>query len=106
MAGWVGLLVTGLNMMPVSQLDGGHVTYALFGRYSRWLARGFMIFVFAYIVFASNYTWLLMAMLVLMIGIDHPPTSDDKVSLGWFRTALGLASLLIPVFCFIPKIQF
>lgn len=106
MAGWVGLLVTGLNMMPVSQLDGGHVTYALFGHYSRWLARGFMIFVFAYIVYAANYTWMLMAVLVLMIGIDHPPTSDDKVSLGWFRMTLGLASLLIPVFCFVPRITF
>jgi Zn-dependent protease len=46
MAGWVGLLVTGLNMMPVSQLDGGHVMYALFGRGAHWMARLFMLAVF------------------------------------------------------------
>ena len=94
MAGWVGLLVTGLNMLPVSQLDGGHVIYALFGRKAHWLARGFMAVTFAYMAitvfwFRSPPTWMLMAVLVLFIGTDHPPTSDDSVPLGWFRTALG-----------------
>jgi Zn-dependent protease len=110
MAGWVGLLVTGLNMLPVSQLDGGHVTYALFGRGAHWVARGFMALAFAYmgimvIVFRTQPTWVLMAILVLFLGTDHPPTSDDSVRLGWFRTALGYASLLIPVFCFVPNLQ-
>jgi len=108
MAGWVGLLVTGLNMMPVSQLDGGHVTYALFGRGAHWVARLFMLFVFGYMavalyLFHAFPTWLLMAVLVLMIGTDHPPTRDDSVRLGWFRILLGAASLLIPVFCFAPN---
>lgn len=108
MAGWVGLLVTGLNMMPVSQLDGGHVTYALFGRGAHWLARGFMALVFVYIgamtiLYRTPPGWILMALLVLMIGTDHPPTRDDFVRLGWPRTILGLASLLIPVFCFVPN---
>jgi membrane-associated protease RseP (regulator of RpoE activity) len=107
MAGWVGLLVTGLNMMPVSQLDGGHVTYALFGRGAHWLARGFMVVVFIYIgimsIFYAAPVWLLMALLVVFIGTDHPPTRDDSVPLGWFRKGLGLVSLLIPVFCFVPN---
>jgi membrane-associated protease RseP (regulator of RpoE activity) len=107
MAGWVGLLVTGLNMMPVSQLDGGHVTYALFGRGAHWLARAFMVVVFIYIgimsIFYAAPVWLLMALLVVFIGTDHPPTRDDSVPLGWFRKGLGLASLLIPVFCFVPN---
>jgi membrane-associated protease RseP (regulator of RpoE activity) len=109
MAGWVGLLVTGLNMMPVSQLDGGHVTYALFGRGAHWVARIFMLAVFVYMgtmfyLFRTPPFWLLMALLVLLIGTDHPPTRDDTVRLGWFRIVLGGLSLLIPVFCFAPNL--
>jgi hypothetical protein len=109
MAGWVGLLVTGLNMMPVSQLDGGHVTYALFGRKAHWLARFFMLVVFMYMgamlwIYQMPPAWILMAFLVLLIGTDHPPTRDDSVRLGWFRVVLGLLSLLIPVFCFAPNL--
>jgi hypothetical protein len=48
------------------------------------------------------YVWTIMILLVLLIGTDHPPTRDDNVRLGWFRTALGLASLAIPVLCFSP----
>jgi membrane-associated protease RseP (regulator of RpoE activity) len=110
MAGWVGLLVTGLNMLPVSQLDGGHVTYALFGRAARWIARGFMLVAFVYMgllafYFRTQPSWLLMAVLVMLLGVDHPPTSDDTAPLGWFRTLLGWASLAIPIFCFVPNLQ-
>jgi len=109
MAGWVGLLVTGLNMLPVSQLDGGHITYALLGRGAHWLARLFMLVVFIYmavvaVMYRSFPPWVLMALLVMMIGTDHPPTRDDSVQLGWFRTAIGYLSLLIPVFCFAPNL--
>ncbi len=108
MAGWVGLLVTALNMMPVSQLDGGHVTYTLFGRAAHWVARLFLFFVFIYLSVAAFYydqppTWLLMALLVLVMGTDHPPTADDRMPLGLGRTLLGAASLLIPIFCFSPN---
>ncbi len=103
MAGWVGLLVTGLNMMPVSQLDGGHVTYALLGRRAHLVARLFILTVFAYMVLALNFMWILMVLLVLFIGTDHPPTRDDRVPLGLFRTILGWLSLLIPVLCFAPR---
>jgi membrane-associated protease RseP (regulator of RpoE activity) len=109
MAGWVGMLITGLNMLPVSQLDGGHITYALFRRGAHWLARAFMLAVFGFmVVVATVYhsfpQWLPMALLVMLIGTDHPPTRDDAMPLGWFRTALGCLSLLIPVLCFAPNL--
>lgn len=103
MAGWVGLLITGLNMMPVSQLDGGHVTYTLFGQNSRWIARVFVAVALAYMLWYRVFIWMLMLILVLLIGIYHPRTSDDNVPLGRGRIALGLVSLLIPVLCFPPR---
>jgi membrane-associated protease RseP (regulator of RpoE activity) len=99
-AGWVGFLITGLNMLPVSQLDGGHVLYCLFGRWAHWLARGFMLVVVIYILAAKAYVWIPMALLVyFLMGTDHPPTRDDSVPIGLGRTILGFLSLAIPVFC-------
>ena len=108
MAGWAGFLVTGLNMLPLSQLDGGHVLYTLLGKKSHWLTRGFMVAIIGAIVFNIVYgdgslkAWILMTLLVLLIGPAHPPTRDDTVPLGWFRTVLGYASLAIPPLCFTP----
>jgi hypothetical protein len=102
-AGWFGFIMTALNMMPVSQLDGGHITYTLWGKGAHWVARAFMVFVFAYIVYTGNGAGILMAVLVMFIGTDHPPTSDDRAPIGWFRMLLGHASLIIPILCFTPK---
>lgn len=102
MAGWVGMFVTGLNMMPVSQLDGGHVLYALFLRRAHWIARIFLLGVMAFIIVSGQFGWTLMAMIVTLIGVDHPPTADDSVPLGTGRAVLGALSLVIPVLCFTP----
>ena len=99
MAGWVGLLVTALNMMPVSQLDGGHIIYCMFGRWAHWIARGFMVLAIAYMVYQSTYWMIIMLGLILLIGVDHPPTSNDRAPLGLVRYSLGVASLAIPVLC-------
>jgi membrane-associated protease RseP (regulator of RpoE activity) len=103
MAGWVGMLITGLNMMPISQLDGGHVIYSLFRRRAHYLARTFLLTAMAYMIASENYTWSLMVVIVTFLGVDHPPTADDRVPLGRGRYLLGLASLAIPVLCFIPN---
>ena len=103
MAGWVGLLVTGLNMMPMSQLDGGHVIYALFGERSKWLARGVLLAAIAAIIVTGRTNWTLMVVLVTLIGIDHPPVYDEGPPLDRRRTTLGLLSLLIPVLTFMPE---
>ena len=104
LAGWVGLFVTGLNMMPVSQLDGGHVTYTIFGRAAHWIARGFMVAVIATMTYFQSYNLMIMVVLVMFMGPDHPPTRDDTVELGRTRTILGLISLVIPILCFPPEI--
>lgn len=103
MAGWVGLLVTGLNMIPISQLDGGHVCRAVFGRYGDWVARGVLLAAMAAVVVFGHYNWVVMLVLVTLMGVDHPPIRDDGRPLGAFRTALGLAALLIPVVTFMPE---
>jgi membrane-associated protease RseP (regulator of RpoE activity) len=102
MAGWVGMFVTGLNMMPISQLDGGHVIYALFLGRSRIIARGFLLAAIAFIVLTGQVGWTLMVVIITFIGVDHPRTSDDTVPLGPVRTTLGLLSLALPVLCFTP----
>lgn len=103
-AAWVALLVTGLNMMPVSQLDGGHVTYGLFVRQAHWISYAVLILAIAYMVYQRILIMALMVALLLLMGPTHPPTSDDTVKLGWPRVALGLVSLLIPVLCFPPNV--
>jgi len=104
MAGWIGMVITGLNMLPVSQLDGGHVTYTLLGKKAHWIARGFMVLGIAYLVWLGAFAiWSIMIILVLFLGVDHPPTRDDSKPLGTFRTVLGYASLAIPFLCFPPR---
>jgi membrane-associated protease RseP (regulator of RpoE activity) len=102
MAGWVGLLVTGLNMLPISQLDGGHVAYALLGRRAHLLARSLIVAAILFILYAESYFWVVLLVLVILLGADHPPTANDRCRLGWLRRLLGWASLLIPLLCFPP----
>jgi membrane-associated protease RseP (regulator of RpoE activity) len=102
MAGWVGMLITGLNMLPISQLDGGHVIYGLFGRRSYLVARAFLIAAILFVVLGQHYNWTIMLVLVIMLGVDHPATRDDDVPLGFWRRAIGFVSLGIPVLCFTP----
>lgn len=101
-AGWLGLLVTGLNMLPVSQLDGGHVIYALLRHKSFFVAHAFVFVAIVYMVATANLIWLVMLALIILIGVNHPPTANDSVRLGPVRTVLGWASLVIPILCFPP----
>jgi hypothetical protein len=77
------------------------VLHAVFGPKARVFARLFLAaaLVFAFLV---AHIWMLMALLVLLLGPDHPPTRDDTVDIGWFRRILGVAALSIPVLCFPP----
>ena len=103
-ASWVGLLITGLNMMPVGQLDGGHITYTLFGKASHWIAEITIVAAIAFMVYYQQYVLIVMVGLILIMGTHHPPTADDTVRMGPIRWMLGLASLAIPILCFPPLV--
>ena len=97
-AGWVGLLITSLNLMPIGQLDGGHVLYALLGGKANAIARILLVLAAGAVVFFRLYMWLLMIFLLIMMGPSHPPTADDEEPLGWPRIVLGWLTLaFIPI---------
>jgi len=101
LAGWFGLFVTLLNLLPVGQLDGGHVIYAMFGRRHRWIARTFLLVTVA-VGFLGWMGWFLWAALMLFVGIDHPRTLDHDTGLDPRRRFAGWATLVVFVLTFIP----
>ena len=100
-AGWVGLLVTSFNLIPVGQLDGGHILYALFGEKTRKLAVGIVIILGILGIFYWA-GWLIWALLIALIGLKHPAILDEGQPFSWKRRALSLAVALIFIFSFIP----
>lgn len=100
MAGWVGVFITALNLTPIGQLDGGHILYCLIGRRAHAVALLFVVMVVAYMALTQYWVFSVMLILMVMMGIRHPPTTNDKVPLGPFRVVLGwltLAFLLIGI---------
>jgi len=100
-AGWVGLLVTSFNLMPVGQLDGGHILYALIGRRTRFLSPAVLAaFVLMGIYFWAG--WLLWGAVLLVLGTKHPRVEDENEPLSPERKALAIIVALIFVLSFIP----
>jgi membrane-associated protease RseP (regulator of RpoE activity) len=102
LAAWLGLFVTTLNLLPLGQLDGGHVTYAWLGergalRVSRLVSAGLLL---AGIFVSLNWlVWWLLTRIV--IGLRHPPAIDEA-PIGPARRAVALASLALFVLTFVP----
>jgi membrane-associated protease RseP (regulator of RpoE activity) len=100
-AGWVGLFVTALNLLPVGQLDGGHILYALFGKRSRTLF--FMtLAVMTFITIFYNPGWLLLLILIILFGFRHPPPLDDETPLDGRRKLIGGIMFLAFLLSFTP----
>ncbi len=100
LAAWVGLFVTSLNLLPVGQLDGGHIAYAVLGHEADKLSWALMFFLIYLGVFKWA-GWLIWAVLLVFIGIRHPHFGYyDK--LDRVRLALSVVALLIFLITFIP----
>jgi membrane-associated protease RseP (regulator of RpoE activity) len=94
------LFITGLNLIPVGQLDGGHVTYALFGQRAKYVT---WCFIAALGVLALyNYSWALFFILLVIFGRRHPAPLDDYTPLDRRRRILGYLVLMLFIVSFTP----
>ena len=99
-AGWVGLLVTAINMVPIGQLDGGHIVYGLAGKFQQrlgWAALA-MLLVLGYL----SVIWWFLAGMGLLFGVKHPPTLNDSRPLGRPALIMGIVALVILLVSFTP----
>jgi membrane-associated protease RseP (regulator of RpoE activity) len=103
MGAWIGLLVTMLNLLPVGQLDGGHIAYALLGRGADYLAFAMIGVCFALGVLVPDATmWVFWGVLALLIGPRHPPPLNDISRLGVGHVALAIFGLVVFALLFMP----
>jgi membrane-associated protease RseP (regulator of RpoE activity) len=100
-AAWLGLLLTSVNLLPVGQLDGGHVAYALLGRWGHGLALLTFVALIAAGALVSTM-WYIWAFFVMLGGLRHPPTMNDLTPLTPFRWFLGLVALLLFMLTIVP----
>ncbi len=100
-AAWIGFLLTTLNLIPVGQLDGGHIAYALFGRFHKRISQ---LFLFALLPLGIFFWpgWIVWIFLLALMGSRHPPTLDDSLPLERRHVVLGWVALAMFVLCFTP----
>ena len=102
LAAWFGLLVTALNMMPVGQLDGGHVTYALWPGHAHTISR--VGLVVCLLLLYLRPTWLVWTILLWLLGRrPHPPTLVNALPVGRARLFVGLVGFAVFAVCFTPN---
>jgi membrane-associated protease RseP (regulator of RpoE activity) len=107
-AAWAGLFVTMLNLIPVGQLDGGHVSYALLGRKAwtlGYIVIGALVAWGGWLLLNGNTAgglWMMWGFLNLVLNRRHPPPLDDATKLDLPRVALGILLLIVFVLLFMP----
>ena len=101
-AGWVGMFVTSFNLVPLGQLDGGHVLYTLFGeRFNKaaWFIFGLLVLLGVF-VFQG---WLVLAVFLLVMGPKHPPVVRGEPSLEGVDKWAAYGALIMLLLTFIPQ---
>ena len=98
-AGWVGLFVTAINLLPAGQLDGGHIARALLGERQSMVSWGALVLLLVLSLFYTG--WLIFAFLILIIGVRHPPPLNDLSGLDAGRKLVGVAAVAILLTTFV-----
>ena len=101
-AAWFGMLATALNLFPAGQLDGGHVAYAVLGRRSTQLTLATVITAVGLTVYSTGWlVWtILLLLMIVFIGPEHPPTLDDEIPLGRGRLIMAVVGVVMLILCF------
>ena len=101
-AGWLGMFITALNLVPIGQLDGGHVLFSMFGAGHRKIARLAFAGLLGLCLFTNSF--ILFAILVFfLVKLDHPPSVDDRPKLDLKRLCIGWVTILIFLLTFVPS---
>lgn len=100
-AGWAGILVTMLNLLPIGQLDGGHIMYALLGKMQKKIALVAVATLIPLGIFLWQ-GWLVWVVLILIIKLGHPPTLNDQIPLDYKRKIIGWTAMFIFILSFTP----
>jgi Zn-dependent protease len=98
-AGWVGLFVTALNLLPGGQLDGGHIARALLGSKARYMSMIVVVTLFLLSFITQFVLWIVFAFLIIILGAAHPPPLNDMTPLGTKRHALGAFCMVMLLLC-------
>lgn len=100
-AGWIGFFVTAMNLLPIGQLDGGHLIYSLLGRRHRLFS---MVMIGLLIVLGALAWpgWFVWAALITIIGIWHPPVEDQREPMDAKRRLIAFSALAVFILTFIP----
>lgn len=98
-AAWVGMFATAVNLLPMGQLDGGHILYALVGRRQVWVTNAILVALLPLGILRPEFRefWL-MGLMVLIFARKHPPLYDES-DLGESRVKLGIVALLVFLLC-------
>lgn len=126
-AGWIGLLVTALNLIPSGQLDGGHIIYSVFGKWTHYLASNLSVVTLVIMGLGTkslvelfeiaNYDipvpqvllfegwagWLVWAFFLTLMGGNHPATTYEEYDIGIKRKIVAFVTLLLLIGCFTPS---
>ncbi len=106
-AGWIGLFVTFINLIPVGQLDGGHILRAMIGKYSDVVSRIIPFLLIAaglYIGSYSGHFWIMWGLITMFFSLyPHPGPVDDDTPLDKKRYAIGILTFILGLACFTPE---